>query len=190
MIRTLLATCLLTIPALAFGAAAPSNDANTPVAASPRDSLPPDSFDPNGPRAKITLSHRHQRVLSCQPVRKQDKPACQAKREAADSSAHVRLVPVRTPDLTDEDRRQPISVQFPSESKGGEQEVTVPAGVWEIDWAGRKQRERFRVQDGAGFKISLRSTSGSCALKQAECRLDPSKLTRSVKVPAGHRAAR
>jgi hypothetical protein len=180
MIRTLLASCLLVIPALAFGAAAPSK----------APGAPPDSFDPNGPRAKITLSHAHQRVLACEPIRKKDKPACKAKREAADSSGQLQLVPVRAPDITDEDKRQPISVQFPSKSKGGEQEVSVPAGLWEIDWAGRKQHERFQVQDGVGFKISLRSTSGSCVLKQTECRLDPSKLTRSVKIPAAHRVAR
>lgn len=184
MIRPLLASCLLTIPALALGAASSAAGSASP------STSPPGSFDPSGPRAQITLTHANRRVLACEPIRKKEKPACLAKREPADSSGHVQLLPVRAPDITDEDRRQPISVNFPSESKGGEQEVTVPAGLWELDWAGRKQRERFRVVDGAGFKITLRSTSGSCVVKQTECRLDPSKLTRSVSIPPRHRVSR
>ncbi len=171
MIRLLVASFLIGGPALALIPSAGPN--------------PPDSLDPNGPHSLITFTHTHRRVLSCEPKRKQEKFSCKAKKDQADPSTSIRLTPVRTPDITGEDQRHEVTVSLTPDGEQARRELTLPAGVWELEWAARKKHERFRVNDDQPFTIKLSTTTGGCVAKDNECRLDATKVARTVKLPRG-----
>lgn len=170
MIRVLVASFLMGGPLLAL---APSAGPN-----------PPDSLDPNGPRSEITFTHKARRVLSCE-AKRSPKLVCKAKKDQSDPATSVRLTPVRTPDITGEDQRRGVTISLTPDGAEARQAITLAAGVWELDWAARKKHERFRVADGQPFTIKLSTTSGSCVARNDECRLDASKVSQTVKIPAG-----
>ncbi|MCA9642559.1 MAG: hypothetical protein H6718_28995 [Polyangiaceae bacterium] len=173
MIRVVIASFLMGGPLLAL---APSAGPN-----------PPDSLDPNGPRSEITFTHKARRVLSCE-AKRSPKLTCKAKKDQVDPTTSVRLVPVRTPDITGEDQRRSRSVTLSPDGAQARQAITLAAGVWELEWAGRKKHERFRVADDQPFTIKLSTTSGSCEARDNECRLDATKVSQTVSVPAGRMA--
>lgn len=170
MIRALVASFLMGGPLLALS---PN--------AGPK---PPDSLDPNGPRSVITFTHKHRRVLSC-TADHEPKLVCKARKDQADPTTSVRLTPVRTPDITGEDKRREMTVPLTPDGTEARQEITLAAGVWELDWAARKKHERFRVSDDQPFTVQLSTTSGRCVPKNDACDLDAGKISRSVKVPRG-----
>ncbi len=172
MTRTLFAALLLIAPTAALASG---------------KQQPPDSIEPQHRPGKVTFTHKKERTLSCSAKAKPPKADadCEPKREAMrDVSTRIELVPVPPPSLAP-DNRQPVTLDHPSDAK--EVSAELGAGVWELVWAGRSQRERFRVNPDTPVKIQLHTTRGHCAAQSALCRLNASSTRLQVTIPAQHR---
>ncbi|MBX3184211.1 MAG: hypothetical protein KIT72_01700 [Polyangiaceae bacterium] len=172
MTRTLFAALLLIAPTAALASG---------------KQQPPDSIEPRERPGKVTFSHKKERTISCTAKTKQPKADadCEAKREAMDASTRIELLPVPAPNLVKPDQRKPVTLDHPRDGKEVSAELGV--GVWELVWAGRSQRERFRVNPDAPVKIQLQTTRGHCAAQSALCRLNASSTRHQVTIPAQHR---
>lgn len=156
-------------------------------AASVPSAGPPSSLEP-GPHGVVTVSHDHEKVTACDARHNGGKLTCRAEQRKADAALVLQLEPVRTPELGDQDPRQPVSVRIPGGTSPQSARVRLRAGTWQIDWKGHKAHERFLVGDGDEFRVLLTTRTGRCHKVKRACVLDPGKTTRTVRIPDSERA--
>jgi len=142
---------------------------------------PPSSLEPLR-HGTVNLSHEANRVTACTPKVDHQKLSCTATRQAIDSTTAVTLKPVAGGDVATKDRREAQQVSLPKE--GGQlQKLELAVGVWEIDWPGRNERDRFYVAENDEFAIKLRTDVGSCKKVKDECKLKTDQTQLVVNIP-------
>lgn len=141
---------------------------------------PPSSLAP-GQSGRVTFSHTSDRVVACTAKGKGKDLKCVADKMASDASTSLTLRPTPSSEVAEKDKRQPVSVALPKTA--GPIEVALAAGVWEIEWSGRSEHERFYVGRGDEFAISLATQVGSCKRQKDDCVLGTDKTTQQVTIP-------
>jgi hypothetical protein len=141
---------------------------------------PPSSLEPTQ-SGRVTFTHTSERVIGCSAKGKGKDLKCVADKAASDASTSLVLRPSSSSQVAEKDKRQPVTVSLPASPRPVE--ITLGSGVWEIDWSGRSERERFYVGGGDSFNIGLASESGSCKRQKDDCLLATDKTTHKVAIP-------
>jgi hypothetical protein len=142
---------------------------------------PPSSLEPMR-RGTVSLSHEANRVTACTPKVAEQKLTCVSTRQAADSTTTLTLKPVAGEDVTNKDRREAQQIALPKES-GQVQKLELGVGIWEIEWPGRVEKDRFFVAENDEFAVKLRTEIGTCKKVKDECRLKSDQTQLEVKIP-------
>ncbi len=177
MLRKALAVALVGLPLVAGFAPLPANAGAETTLAIGREA----------PGARVRVTHRARRILSCYAKEVEGQTKCRSKRTNLDSATTAKLVPIKDPSITEDDPRSEVVVTFPSSMVRGEQFVDLEPGIWEVQW-GKAKKVRALVVNGKDFKIWLRSVSGRCKKDGDGCALVPSAKSRKVVVQAAHLA--
>lgn len=130
---------------------------------------------------RVTFTHTSQRVVACNAKGKGKDLKCRSDRVSLDATTSVTLHPTPSAEVADKDKRQPVSIGLPKTS--GPVEVSLAAGVWEIDWPGRNESDRFFVGAGDEFGIRLATQSGICKKQKDECILATDHSAQRVTIP-------
>lgn len=142
---------------------------------------PPSSLEPVR-RGTVNISHEARRVTACTAKVEQQKTSCVATRQAADSSTTLTLKPVSEGDVATKDRREAQHVALPKEG-GQVQKLELGVGIWEVEWPGRSEKDRFYVAEHDEFAVKLRTDIGACKKQKDECRLKADQTQLEVNIP-------
>jgi hypothetical protein len=140
---------------------------------------PPSSLAPQS--GKVAFSHASQKTIGCVPKGKGKDLKCSPELTTIDRSAAIKLHPVATPDVTEKDGRQAVNVSIPRGT--ATVEVPLARGVWELEWPGRSERDRFFVARGDELSIALTTRLGSCKKAKDECVLNTDGTAQKVSIP-------
>ncbi|MBE7485143.1 MAG: hypothetical protein HS104_34895 [Polyangiaceae bacterium] len=142
---------------------------------------PPSSLEPLR-RGTVSLSHEATRVTACTAKVEQQKLSCVPTRQAADSSTTLTLKPVAGNDVASKDRREAQQVALPKDGTQV-QKLELGVGIWEIEWPGRSEKDRFFVAERDEFAVKLRTEIGACQKAKDECRLKTDRTQLTVNIP-------
>lgn len=141
---------------------------------------PPSSLEPMR-HGTVNLSHEARRVTACTAKVEPQKTTCVATRQAADSTTKLTLKPVAGGDPTAKDRREAREISLPKDTQA--QKLELGVGVWEIEWPGRSDKDRFFVAEHDEFDVKLRTEIGACKKQKDECRLKTDSTSLTVNIP-------
>lgn len=144
---------------------------------------PPSSLAPQS--GKVAFSHATQKTIGCVPKGKGKDLKCSPELASIDRSAAVTLHPVADPSVTENDKRQTVTVSLPKGTNTAE--VSLARGVWELEWSGRSEHDRFFVAGGDELSILLTTQLGSCKKVKEECQLFTDTTAQKVNIPKDSR---
>lgn len=142
---------------------------------------PPSSLEPVR-TGKVAFSHDARRVIACTAKVEQNKTTCVPSRQVADAATSLTLRPVASGDVSAKDTREPVQLKLAKEA-GQVQKLDLAVGVWEIEWPGRNDKDRFFVADHDEFSVKLSTEIGGCTKKKNECRLKTDRTRLEVSIP-------
>jgi hypothetical protein len=133
---------------------------------------PPSSIEPKIAKQVVIVSHLHRRVRACTSIPSKNATSCAPQLGDAEATTRVFLVPVATPSGAPSRHRR-IVVAFSDMSGVQKQTVELPVGEWTVEWPGCREVGRLVISAARGVvpRIALRTTTGSCELSSAGCRL-------------------
>jgi hypothetical protein len=142
---------------------------------------------PETPPAKpgrVVFSHSTSRILGCEKVEEEGKPACeQGESKPEKSGTKIKLVPLLQ-DGEGKESRSTLRIELPNEQGKQVHTVELVPGNWELQWLGDTTvRDKFFVKPGDVFDIALETFVGVCKLEQDECVLDADKRQQAVEIP-------
>jgi hypothetical protein len=141
---------------------------------------PPSSLEPQR-MGHVTLSHQARRVTAC-VAKPANKSGCSATRQAVDSATSLVLRPVVAADVASKDRREPQKIALPKDG-ATPRKLDLGVGIWEIEWPGRNDKDRFFVAEHDEFAVKLRTDIGTCSKVKDECRLKADQTRLTVSIP-------
>jgi hypothetical protein len=139
---------------------------------------PPSSLEPVH-RGVVSFSHDAKRVVACNAKRDGGILVCLGQREPTDAATELELRPISQSTLVGQDKREQVHVAVNRDPR----RVELGIGLWEIDWPGRNQHDRFYVADADEFGIGLRTEVGSCKKAGKDCALKTDETVLEVKIP-------
>lgn len=133
---------------------------------------------------RVVFSHVTSRILGCEKVEDEGKPACeQGESKPEKSGTKIKLVPLFEEGEAKE-LRSTLRVELPNEQGKQVHTVELLPGKWELQWLGDTTvRDKFFVKAGDVFDIALETFVGVCKLEQDECVLDADKRQQAVEIP-------
>lgn len=143
---------------------------------------PPSSLQPQAGR--VAFSHSSQKTIGCTSKGKGKDLKCSPELTNIDRGATITLHPVRGAGVSDKDARQTVNVSLPGSAPV---EVPLSRGVWELEWSGRSERDRFYVGGGDELSITLSTVLGACKKQKDECLLSTEGTSRKVNIPKDSR---
>lgn len=142
---------------------------------------PPSSLLPRS--GKVTLRHSAQKTIGCVQKSKGRDLKCVPEFSTITRSAGLTLHPVTGPDVSDKDPRQAVKITLSKEAV----DVPLARGVWELEWHGRSERDRFFVGRGDELAIGLFTQLGGCKKSEDECVLSTEGSIQKVNIPKDSR---
>ncbi|MBI3202821.1 MAG: hypothetical protein HYZ29_14880 [Myxococcales bacterium] len=142
---------------------------------------PPSSLEP-ARTGTVTFSHDARRVTACTAKVEQTKTTCVPTRQIAEATTSAMLRPVASGDVTAKDSREAVPLKLAKEA-GHVQKLDLAVGIWELEWPGRSDKDRFFVADRDEFSVKLSTEIGGCTKKKNECRLKTDRTRLEVSIP-------
>jgi hypothetical protein len=142
---------------------------------------PPSSLLPRS--GKVTLRHSAQKTIGCVQKSKGRDLKCVPELATITRSAAITLHPVAGPGVSDKEQRQAVKVTLSKEAV----DVPLARGIWELEWQGRSERERFFLGGGDELAIALFTQLGGCKKSEDDCVLTTEGSIQKVNIPKDSR---
>jgi len=106
---------------------------------------------------------------------------CEPTLQAGDASTVLTFVPLPSRSVVrGRDARKPQEISLGVDGRPTAETLDLPAGRWELVWAGYTPRRVLALEAGTVVRIALESTTGRCDLRGATCALVRDTLSRTV----------